>query len=80
MDEFFSSVNFFGYYDGASLAGVMGLQNVKDVALVRHAYTRTASQGKGVGHKLLTHVKAGASRPLLVGTWRAATCPRARSW
>jgi len=70
-----AGVEFFGYYDGASLAGVMGLQNVKggDVALVRHAYTRTASQGKGIGDKLLTHVKAGANRPLLVGTWRAAT-------
>ena len=72
-----AGVVFFGWYegdgDGASLAAVMGLQNVKDVALVRHAYTRTASQGKGIGDKLLAHVKAGADRPFLVGTWRAAT-------
>ena len=53
--------------------GVMGLQHVQDVALIRHAYTRTRMQGKGVGSALLEHLKGRTDRPLLVGTWKAAT-------
>jgi GNAT superfamily N-acetyltransferase len=53
--------------------GVMGLQDVEDVALIRHAYTRTQMQGKGVGGALLEHLKRQTDRPLLVGTWKAAT-------
>jgi GNAT superfamily N-acetyltransferase len=51
----------------------MGLQEVQDVALIRHAYTRTASRGRGAGGALLEALKAQAGRPLLVGTWKAAT-------
>ena len=51
----------------------MGLQLVSDVALIRHAYTRTASQGKGIGSALLAHVQRQTDRPILVGTWKAAT-------
>lgn len=57
-----------GEYDG-----VMGLQEVKDAALIRHAYTRTREQGKGIGSALLEHLKRHTDRPLLVGTWKAAT-------
>jgi N-acetylglutamate synthase-like GNAT family acetyltransferase len=53
--------------------GVMGLQEVKDVTLIRHAYTRTQAQGRGVGAALLDHLIAQTSRPVLIGTWRAAT-------
>jgi GNAT superfamily N-acetyltransferase len=52
--------------------GVMGLQDVQDVALIRHAYTRTRLQGKGVGGALLEHLKGSTDRELLVGTWQAA--------
>ena len=65
-------VVFSGFYEGAQLAAVMGLQFVKDVALVRHAYTRTAKQGHGFGAKLLAHVQSQTDRPILIGTWTAA--------
>ena len=51
----------------------MGLQHVGDVALIRHAYTRTASQGKGLGRALLAHVTGQTDRPMLMGTWTAAS-------
>ena len=50
----------------------MGLQEVSDVVLVRHAYVRTASQRQGVGGALLEHIQNLVSKPLLVGTWAAA--------
>jgi GNAT superfamily N-acetyltransferase len=52
--------------------GVMGLQDVQDVALIRHAYTRTQMQGRGIGGALLEHLKRSTERRLLVGTWQAA--------
>jgi N-acetylglutamate synthase-like GNAT family acetyltransferase len=55
------------------VVGVMGLQNVADVALIRHAYTLTAEQGSGVGGALLEFLKKQTDRRLLVGTWKAAT-------
>src|SRR5207244_12480282 len=55
------------------LLGVMGLQHVADVALIRHSHTRTTSQGAGIGRALLADLAAQADRPLLVGTWKAAT-------
>jgi N-acetylglutamate synthase-like GNAT family acetyltransferase len=51
---------------------VMGLQHVADVTLIRHAYTGTAYQHRGLGSGLLEHLRAETQRPLLVGTWRAA--------
>jgi N-acetylglutamate synthase-like GNAT family acetyltransferase len=71
--EMAARVAFWGFTRDSRLAGVMGLQYVQDVALIRHAYTRTAMRGSGVGSALLEHLKAQASAPLLVGTWKAAT-------
>jgi GNAT superfamily N-acetyltransferase len=51
----------------------MGIQDKGDVALVRHAYTRTAVQRKGVGTKLLHHVQSLTDKPVLIGTWADAT-------
>ena len=70
MDD---GVLFWGACEGAQLTAVMGLQEVRDVALIRHAYTREASQGRGLGSALLRHLQQETSRPLLVGTWQAAT-------
>jgi GNAT superfamily N-acetyltransferase len=67
-----AGVVFWGAFDDGVLLGVMGLQEVADVALIRHAYTRTASQGRGVGTTLLECLRSQAARPMLVGTWRAA--------
>jgi GNAT superfamily N-acetyltransferase len=53
--------------------GVMGLQDVKDVSLIRHAYTLTRMQGQGIGSALLEHLKRQTERAMLVGTWKAAT-------
>ena len=53
--------------------GVMGLQYVQDVILIRHAYVRTDRQRKGIGARLLTHLCESADRPILIGTWADAT-------
>jgi N-acetylglutamate synthase-like GNAT family acetyltransferase len=71
--EIGAGVAFWGAYEDDELIAVMGLQHVKDVSLVRHAYTRTNKQGKGAGKTLLRHVMKHTDRPLLIGTWAAAT-------
>ena len=55
------------------ILGVMGMQDKGEVALVRHAYTTPAAQRKGVGTKLLHHVQSLAGKPVLIGTWAAAS-------
>lgn len=59
--------------DSGVILGVMGIQDVKDVALIRHAYVRTKTRGTGVGGRLLTHLLTLTKRPVLIGTWKAAT-------
>lgn len=71
--EIAAGVGFFCVRRDGRVAGVMGLQQVADVALIRHAYTRTAEQGTGVGSALLQHLRRRTDRRLLVGTWQAAT-------
>ena len=70
--EIAAGVEFWGCDAQSRLAGVMGIQTVRDVDLVRHAYVRPDVQGEGVGRRLLEHLLASAERPLLVGTWAAA--------
>ncbi len=70
--EIEAGVAFFVDNDEAGLAAVMGLQLVGDVALIRHAYTRTACQGQGRGRSLLGHLRRRTACPILVGTWKAA--------
>jgi N-acetylglutamate synthase-like GNAT family acetyltransferase len=55
------------------LLGVMGIQDKGDVALVRHAYVATTTQRSGVGTRLLHHVEALVDKPILIGTWAAAS-------
>jgi GNAT superfamily N-acetyltransferase len=57
--------------DGA-LAAVMGIQPVRDVRLIRHAYVRPEAQGRGLGSILLRHLIADPG-PVLIGTWAAAS-------
>jgi N-acetylglutamate synthase-like GNAT family acetyltransferase len=71
--ELAAGVVFWGEEDAGALVGVMGLQDVRDVALIRHAYVATAAQGRGIGGRLLAHLLARTARPVLVGTWAAAT-------
>lgn len=71
--ELAAGVAFWGFTEGQRLLGVMGLQPVADVALIRHAYTRTEAQGRGIGSALIEKLKSLEGAPLLVGTWKAAT-------
>ena len=71
--EIDAGVQFFCMRRDGRVVGVMGLQDVQDVALIRHAYTLTAEQGSGVGGALLEFLKKQTDRRLLVGTWKAAT-------
>src|SRR5471030_156621 len=71
--EIADGVEFWGDEDAGTLAGVMGLQQVQDVALIRHAYVRTGSQKRGVGARLLSHLTEMTDRPVLIGTWADAT-------
>jgi GNAT superfamily N-acetyltransferase len=76
MDELASEmaagVEFWGAELDAALAGVMGIQKVLDVDLIRHAYVLPTYQRRGIGGYLLTELCSQRSRPLLVGTWAAA--------
>jgi GNAT superfamily N-acetyltransferase len=70
--EIAAGVAFWGYEEDGELAGVMGIQQVRDVDLIRHAYVRPGRQRGGVGGALLGHLREQAARPMLVGTWAAA--------
>ena len=65
-------VTFWGYEDDGELLGIMGIQPVRDVDLIRHAYVVPGSQRHGVGGALLEHLMERATRRTLVGTWAAA--------
>ncbi len=70
--EIAAGVLFWGYEEDGELVGVMGIQSVGDVNLIRHAYVRPGRQRGGIGGALLAHLRDVASRPMLVGTWAAA--------
>ncbi len=52
-EEILSGIHFYGYLENNTLIAVMGIQLVNDVTLIRHAYTLTNHQRKGIGEKLL---------------------------
>jgi N-acetylglutamate synthase-like GNAT family acetyltransferase len=70
--EIDEGVVFWGYDETGTLTGVMGLQQVQDVTLIRHAYVVTSSQKRGIGAHLLSHLRELANRPVLIGTWADA--------
>ena len=71
--EIDEGVEFWGYEEDGILVGVMGIQDVQDVTLIRHAYVRTAMQNQGIGGKLLSFLRKRTKRPILIGTWADAT-------
>jgi GNAT superfamily N-acetyltransferase len=71
--EIRTGIAFWGYEKGNQLLGMMGVQEVEDVVLIRHAYVRTLHQGRGIGSELLDFLVARTTAPLLVGTWADAT-------
>ena len=73
-DEFYNGVRMFGYHKDNILVGVIGIQELEDVTLIRHAYTLSDYQGTGIGKSLLQYLlETYKSSRLLVGTWRNAT-------
>ena len=68
-----SGVVFWGFEENGNLVGVMGIQDVADVTLIRHAYVRSACRRRGIGVALLSHLRSLAGKPILIGTWKAAT-------
>jgi GNAT superfamily N-acetyltransferase len=71
--EIESGVQFYGYIENSNLVAVMGIQPVDEVTLIRHAYTLTSHQRKGIGEKLLNHLLSlSRTDRILVGTWETA--------
>ena len=73
LSEIRAGIVFWIAEDEGQLAGVMGMQDKGEVALVRHAYIAPSVQRKGVGTKLLRHVQGLTDKPILIGTWAAAS-------
>ena len=72
-EEISAGVKFYGYEKDGKVIGVMGIQKVRDVTLLRHAYVLTRHQRNGVGAQLLKHLlKLAKTSAILVGTWEAA--------
>ena len=71
--EIGKGVRFYCAWLEGRIVGAMGIQDVKDVTLIRHAYVRTASRRHGIGQALLEHLNQLTTRPVLIGTWKAAT-------
>jgi GNAT superfamily N-acetyltransferase len=70
--EISEGVVFWGYEEDGKLTGIMGIQDVQNVTLIRHAYVRTAERNKGIGSKLLSHLRRMTDRAILIGTWADA--------
>ncbi|MFZ3062890.1 MAG: GNAT family N-acetyltransferase [Actinomycetota bacterium] len=72
--EIASGVRFYGFEENGRILGVMGIQEVGEVTLIRHAYVLPGRQNQGIGGKLIEHLKSLTRTPhILVGTWAAAT-------
>lgn len=70
--EIGAGVRFWGYERDDALVGVMGVQDVGEVDLIRHAYVAPTAQRSGIGRALLEQLTASATKPILVGTWATA--------
>jgi N-acetylglutamate synthase-like GNAT family acetyltransferase len=71
-EEIARGVRFSGFEEDGALVGVMGVEPVRDVTLIRHAYVRTVRRGGGIGGALLQHLRDATETPILIGTWAAA--------
>jgi N-acetylglutamate synthase-like GNAT family acetyltransferase len=71
--EMREGVEFWCFEEEGELTGVMGIQPVKDVTLIRHAYVRTRRQKTGIGAQLLSHLRTFTNGPVLIGTWADAS-------
>ena len=73
VQEIAHGVEFWVAEEDGQIAGVMGIQDKGDVALVRHAYVVPTTQRSGIGTRLLRHVESLVDKPILIGTWAAAS-------
>src|SRR4051794_12594436 len=71
-EEIAAGVAFWGHEAGGELIGIMGIQPVRDVHLIRHAYVAPDRQRGGVGGALLERLLEAAGGGIPVGTWGAA--------
>jgi GNAT superfamily N-acetyltransferase len=71
--EIANGIVFWVAEEGGRMLGVMGIQDKGEVALVRHAYVEPGLQRKGVGSRLLQHVRGLTDKPVLIGTWADAS-------
>ena len=71
--EICAGVAFWAYESAGEVLGVMGIQPLCDVDLIRHAYVRPGNQRRGIGAALICHFRSLSSKQMLVGTWAAAT-------
>lgn len=71
--EIENGVTFWGFEQDGAIQGVMGMQDVLDVTLIRHAYVRTNKRRSGCGGTLLRHLQSLTNRSILVGTWADAS-------
>ncbi len=76
MDELKHEINdgvaFYCFEDNKEILGVMGVQDVLDVKLIRHAYVRTNRRKGGIGSQLLHFLTNNQDKPILIGTWKDA--------
>jgi N-acetylglutamate synthase-like GNAT family acetyltransferase len=70
--EIDQGILFWGCASDGELVGIMGIQHIQDVTLIRHAYVRSVNQKEGIGEKLLSELCRQTDRPILIGTWAAA--------
>lgn len=71
--EIENGVFFWGLEHDGQLLGVMGIQDKGEVTLIRHAYVSTCAQKMGIGTKLLKYLEGQTEKPVLIGTWAAAS-------
>lgn len=71
-NEIEDGVRFLCYVDQNDIIGIMGMQDKSDVDLIRHAYVRTNQRNKGIGSLLLQELLKDSTKPVLIGTWKAA--------
>jgi GNAT superfamily N-acetyltransferase len=70
----FGRINFYGWKEDGELVGVMGIETIKEVTLIRHTYVLPLYQRRGIASQLLDYLKEMVESPhLLVGTWVDAT-------
>jgi GNAT superfamily N-acetyltransferase len=73
QEQIDAGVKFSCFCEGDKVLGVMGIQDKDDVFLIRHAYVLTISRNKGIGTNLLRELTRNLGKPILIGTWKAAT-------